>query len=91
MSTTSATQDRPAAAASGGSGTGNFLLGKVAQHFANSPVSFEIRTPDGVSHPFGPGAAEFRVLLNNAAGQRALTSIWSPICGASCNPCCSGR
>lgn len=78
MSTTStssahAAPAAPAAKASGAAG--GFLLGKVAQHFANSPVSFEIRTPDGVAHPFGPGPAEFRVLIHTPAGLRALTTL----------------
>lgn len=75
MSTTTSHQAPPVPAQARQTGSGSFLLNKVSAHFAKSPVSFEIRTPDGAAHPFGPGPAEFRVLLHNAAGQRALTSL----------------
>ena len=56
-------------------GRAGFLLRKVAQHFAGSPVAFEIRLPDGSVQPFGRGAPEFRVLLHNPAGLKALASL----------------
>jgi cyclopropane-fatty-acyl-phospholipid synthase len=60
----------PAPAASRG-----FLLSRIARHFATSPVSFELRMPDGSLHGFGPGTPEFRVVLHNPAGLKALTSL----------------
>ncbi len=56
-------------------GRAGFVLRKVAQHFADSPVAFEIRLPDGSVQPFGKGAPEFRVLLHNPAGLKALSSL----------------
>jgi cyclopropane-fatty-acyl-phospholipid synthase len=52
-----------------------FVLRKLAEHFADSPVAFDMRFPDGEVQSFGKGAAEFRVLLHNPAGLRALASL----------------
>lgn len=52
-----------------------FLLKRIKRHFANSPVSFDLRMPDGAVHGFGRDAPEFRVALRNPAGLRALTSL----------------
>jgi cyclopropane-fatty-acyl-phospholipid synthase len=56
-------------------GRAGFVLRKVAQHFADSPVAFEIRLPDDSVQPFGKGAPEFRVLVHNPTGLRALSSL----------------
>lgn len=67
-----AAQSRAASVAAGRPG---FLLRKLVQHFAGSPVAFELHLPDGTVQPFGNGAAEFRVLLHNRAAVRAMTSL----------------
>src|SRR5262249_24939582 len=51
------------------------LLGRFAAHFADSPVSFDIRLPNGSLQHFGPKEASFHVTLKNARGLRAISSL----------------
>jgi cyclopropane-fatty-acyl-phospholipid synthase len=51
------------------------LLGRFATHFADSPVSFDVRLPNGALQHFGPAAASFHVTLKNARALRAISSL----------------
>ena len=51
------------------------MLGRFADHFSASPVSFDIVLPDKTVRRFGAGAPSFRVKINNRAGLRAIGSI----------------
>jgi cyclopropane-fatty-acyl-phospholipid synthase len=51
------------------------LLGRFADQFADSPISFDVRLPGGSTQHFGPGTPSFRVDLKNKDGLRALTSL----------------
>ncbi len=52
----------------------SFLLGRFAKQFADCPVSFDVRFPDGSVQRFGGGTPVFHVALNN---KRALSAIAS--------------
>ncbi len=43
------------------------MLGRFAEQFSGSPVSFDITLPDGNVQPFGPAEASFSVMIRNAA------------------------
>jgi cyclopropane-fatty-acyl-phospholipid synthase len=51
------------------------MLGRFADRFSTSPVSFEIILPDKTMRRFGSDAPSFRVTVNNRAGLRALGSV----------------
>jgi cyclopropane-fatty-acyl-phospholipid synthase len=51
------------------------MLGRFAEQFSTSPVSFEVTLPDGCVQLFGPDKACFSVVINNERGLRALTSV----------------
>lgn len=51
------------------------MLGRFADQFSDSPVSFEIRLPDGSTQPFGPEAPSFFVTIKSQRGLRALSSV----------------
>jgi len=52
-----------------------YVLGRFARQFADSAVSFDVILPDGNTQRFGPGEPEFRVIIRNRNGLRALTSV----------------
>jgi cyclopropane-fatty-acyl-phospholipid synthase len=51
------------------------MLGRFAEQFSDSPVSFEIMLPDGNVQPFGPAEAGFSVVIRNQRGLRAIASV----------------
>ena len=51
------------------------MLGRFAEQFSGSPVSFDITLPDGNVQPFGPAEASFSVMIRNQRGLRAIASI----------------
>ncbi len=51
------------------------MLGRFAEQFSDSPVSFDITLPDGSVQPFGPAEASFSVMIRNQRGLRAIASI----------------
>ncbi len=51
------------------------MLGRFAEQFSDSPVSFDITLPDGSVQPFGPAQASFSVMIRNRRGLRATASI----------------
>lgn len=51
------------------------MLGRFADRFADSPVSFEVTLPDGSVQPFGPAKPSFSVTIKNQRGLRAISSI----------------
>jgi cyclopropane-fatty-acyl-phospholipid synthase len=51
------------------------MLGRFADHFSTSPVSFDVVLPDKTVRRFGAGVPSFCVRINNRAGLRAIGSI----------------
>jgi cyclopropane-fatty-acyl-phospholipid synthase len=51
------------------------MLGRFADRFSHSPVSFEIVLPDEAVRRFGPEAPSFRVAIKNRNGLRAIQSV----------------
>lgn len=51
------------------------MLGRFAERFSASPISFEIVLPDEGVQRFGSDAPSFRVTINNRNGLRAIRSI----------------
>ena len=51
------------------------MLGRFAEQFSDSSVSFEITLPDGSVQPFGPAEASFSIVIRNQQGLRAIASI----------------
>ncbi len=51
------------------------MLGRFAEQFSDSPVSFNIALPDGSVQPFGPAQASFSIMIRNKRGLRAIASI----------------
>jgi cyclopropane-fatty-acyl-phospholipid synthase len=51
------------------------MLGRFADRFSTSPVSFELVLPDKTVRRFGSSTPSFRVTVNNRAGLRALGSV----------------
>src|SRR5262249_1246775 len=51
------------------------MLGRFADHFSASPVSFDVVLPDKAVQHFGPGSPSFRVTIRNNRGLRAIRSI----------------
>jgi cyclopropane-fatty-acyl-phospholipid synthase len=51
------------------------MLGRFADRFSHSPVSFEIVLPDETVRRFGPDAPSFRVTIKNRNGLRAIQSV----------------
>lgn len=51
------------------------ILGRFAKQFAGSPISFDVRLPDGAVQRFGPGAPSFHIKLKTRRGLRALASL----------------
>jgi cyclopropane-fatty-acyl-phospholipid synthase len=51
------------------------MLGRFADHFSASPVSFDVVLPDKTVQHFGPGSPSFRVTIRNNRGLRAIRSI----------------
>jgi cyclopropane-fatty-acyl-phospholipid synthase len=68
----SQTRNAPASPATSGNRT---LLGRFASQFADSPVSFTVRLPDGKVQSFGSAEPRFQVTLKNKRALRAVTSI----------------
>jgi cyclopropane-fatty-acyl-phospholipid synthase len=50
-------------------------LGKHAHRFDDSPISFQVRLPDGSAQRFGRAAPRFAVTLKNSQALRALASL----------------
>lgn len=51
------------------------MLGRFAEQFSDSPVSFDMVLPDGSVQPFGPSQASFSIMIRNKNGLRAIASI----------------
>jgi cyclopropane-fatty-acyl-phospholipid synthase len=51
------------------------MLGRFAEQFSDSPVSFEVTLPDGSVQPFGPAEASFSLVIKNQRGLTAIASI----------------
>src|SRR5262245_33936065 len=51
------------------------MLGRFADHFSASPVSFDVVLSDKTVQHFGPGSPSFRVTIRNNRGLRAIRSI----------------
>ncbi|MGC1897319.1 MAG: class I SAM-dependent methyltransferase, partial [Pseudolabrys sp.] len=51
------------------------MLGRFADHFLASPVSFDVVLPDKTVQRFGADAPSFRVTMKNSRGLRAIRSI----------------
>lgn len=51
------------------------MLGRFAEQFSDSPVSFDMVLPDGSVQPFGPAQASFSIIIRNKRGLRAIASI----------------
>ena len=51
------------------------MLGRFADHFSASPVSFDVVLPDKTLQRFGPDAPSFRVTIKTNKGLRAIQSI----------------
>ena len=64
-----------AEAATAATSNSSFLLKRFARAFASSPIAFDAILPDGTVQHFGQGAVEFRIVLKNRNGWRALTSL----------------
>lgn len=69
----SETRANPATA--GAFRTSSYVMRRFARAFATSPTGFEIVLPDGTVHRQGNGRPEFRLVLNNRNGWRALSSL----------------
>jgi len=51
------------------------MLGRFADHFSASPVSFDVVLPDKTVQHFGPDSPSFRVTIRNHKGLCAIRSI----------------
>src|SRR6476660_7946692 len=51
------------------------MLGRFADHFSTSPVSFDVVLPDKTVQHFGSDPSSFRVTIRNQRGLRAIRSI----------------
>jgi hypothetical protein len=51
------------------------MLGRFADHFSTSPVSFDVILPDKTVQHFGSDPSSFRVTIRNQRGLRAIRSI----------------
>lgn len=53
----------------------SYLLGRFAEQFRTSPVSFDVTLPDGQIQRFGQGPASFHLELKNSRALRAIASM----------------
>jgi hypothetical protein len=51
------------------------MLGRFADHFLASPVSFDVVLPDKTVQRFGADAPSFRVTMKNSRGLRAIQAL----------------
>ncbi len=68
-------RDGPSRGATATNPTTRSMLGRFAEQFSDSPVSFDVTLPDGSVQPFGPAEASFSVVIKNQQGLRAFASI----------------
>ena len=70
-----AVQERPSLWATAVKPATRSMLGRFAEQFSDSSVSFEITLPDGSVQPFGPAEASSSIVIRNQQGLRAIASI----------------